>query len=63
VLRWPGGNFVSGYHWTDGLEVRPTSRHSARVAVGRTSSPTVAQDRGRPDVRGDELFGHGPGPT
>jgi alpha-N-arabinofuranosidase len=19
VLRWPGGNFVSGYHWTDGL--------------------------------------------
>src|SRR5215467_9851540 len=18
VLRWPGGNFVSGYHWTDG---------------------------------------------
>jgi alpha-N-arabinofuranosidase len=26
VLRWPGGNFVSGYHWTDGigpLEQRP----------------------------------------
>ena len=19
VLRWPGGNFVSGYHWTDGI--------------------------------------------
>jgi alpha-N-arabinofuranosidase len=19
VLRWPGGNFVSGYHWTDGV--------------------------------------------
>ncbi|HXM58223.1 MAG TPA: hypothetical protein VOB72_22680 [Candidatus Dormibacteraeota bacterium] len=18
VLRWPGGNFVSGYHWSDG---------------------------------------------
>lgn len=26
VLRWPGGNFVSGYHWQDGvgpLEQRP----------------------------------------
>ncbi len=19
VLRWPGGNFVSNYHWTDGI--------------------------------------------
>jgi alpha-N-arabinofuranosidase len=27
VLRWPGGNFVSGYHWQDGVgpvEQRPT---------------------------------------
>src|SRR5947209_19843655 len=26
LVRWPGGNFVSGYHWTDGigpLEERP----------------------------------------
>jgi alpha-N-arabinofuranosidase len=26
ILRWPGGNFVSGYHWTDGIgpkEERP----------------------------------------
>ena len=26
VLRWPGGNFVSGYHWLDGVglvEQRP----------------------------------------
>lgn len=26
ILRWPGGNFVSGYHWTDGIgpiEQRP----------------------------------------
>jgi alpha-N-arabinofuranosidase len=22
VLRWPGGNFVSGYHWTDGIGTR-----------------------------------------
>ena len=27
ILRWPGGNFVSGYHWRDGIgpiEKRPT---------------------------------------
>jgi len=27
ILRWPGGNFVSGYHWRDGvgpIETRPT---------------------------------------
>jgi alpha-N-arabinofuranosidase len=27
ILRWPGGNFVSGYHWLDGVgpvEKRPT---------------------------------------
>jgi len=27
ILRWPGGNFVSGYHWKDGvgpIETRPT---------------------------------------
>jgi alpha-N-arabinofuranosidase len=22
ILRWPGGNFVSGYHWTDGIGLR-----------------------------------------
>ena len=32
ILRWPGGNFVSGYHWTDGLgpkENRPKKRELA----------------------------------
>ena len=32
VLRWPGGNFVSGYHWRDGVgprEQRPTRRDTA----------------------------------
>ena len=28
VLRWPGGNFVSNYHWTDG--VGPVSSRPAR---------------------------------
>jgi alpha-N-arabinofuranosidase len=23
LLRWPGGNFVSGYHWTDGIGPPP----------------------------------------
>src|SRR5207249_5125807 len=32
VLRWPGGNFVSGYHWTDGIgpvDQRPRRRELA----------------------------------
>jgi alpha-L-arabinofuranosidase len=24
ILRWPGGNFVSGYHWQDGIGPRET---------------------------------------
>ena len=32
LVRWPGGNFASGYHWQDGIgkrEVRPTRRNAA----------------------------------
>jgi alpha-L-arabinofuranosidase len=32
VLRWPGGNFASGYHWQDGIgppNRRPTRRNAA----------------------------------
>lgn len=32
LLRWPGGNFVSGYHWRDGvgpMEKRPTNPNYA----------------------------------
>src|SRR3954471_23237271 len=32
ILRWPGGNFVSGYHWEDGigpLAARPKRRELA----------------------------------
>jgi len=31
VVRYPGGNFASGYHWEDGIgprESRPTTRAS-----------------------------------
>jgi len=30
-LRWPGGNFVSGYHWTDGIG--PKESRPARYAL------------------------------
>jgi alpha-N-arabinofuranosidase len=30
-LRWPGGNFVSGYHWTDGIG--PKDSRPARYAL------------------------------
>lgn len=31
VLRWPGGNFVSGYHWTDGAG--PVERRPRRMEL------------------------------
>ena len=31
ILRWPGGNFVSGYHWTDG--VGPVDRRPRRMEL------------------------------
>jgi alpha-L-arabinofuranosidase len=31
VLRWPGGNFVSNYHWTDGIG--PAGSRPARVEL------------------------------
>jgi len=36
VLRWPGGNFVSGYHWIDGVgpkDKRPVRRDDAWGAI------------------------------
>jgi alpha-N-arabinofuranosidase len=38
VLRWPGGNFVSGYNWEDGIgpkEQRPARLD--RLAPGRNN--------------------------
>jgi hypothetical protein len=31
ILRWPGGNFMSGYHWTDG--VGPRDKRPPRVEL------------------------------
>jgi alpha-L-arabinofuranosidase len=38
ILRWPGGNFSSGYHWEDGIG--PTDKRPARLelAWGTTES-------------------------
>ena len=55
VLRWPGGNFVSGYHWIDGIG--PTDRrprrtagcHSGRAGHGGRSIP--GRPRGLPPAR------------
>lgn len=32
VLRWPGGNFVSGYHWVDGIGPRDARRRRMDLA-------------------------------
>lgn len=36
AMRWPGGNFVSGYHWVDGIgpaDDRPTVREPAWKSI------------------------------
>src|SRR5207244_4008616 len=32
LLRWPGGNFVSGYHWTDGIGPRDRRPRKTELA-------------------------------
>ena len=32
VLRWPGGNFVSGYHWLDGVGPKPNRPRRSELA-------------------------------
>jgi alpha-N-arabinofuranosidase len=40
VYRWPGGNFVSGYDWKDGIGPRD-KRPRARTPPGKASRPTT----------------------
>ena len=38
IVRYPGGNFASGYHWRDGVgpkEQRPVARAGPRVSTAR----------------------------
>src|SRR5689334_9017501 len=32
LLRWPGGNFVSGYHWIDGVGPRDERPRKSELA-------------------------------
>ncbi len=34
VLRWPGGNFVSNYLWTDGIGPRALPSPASRAGLG-----------------------------
>jgi alpha-N-arabinofuranosidase len=44
MLRWPGGNFVSNYHWTDGIG--PVEKRPVRLELAwyRTESNIVGTD-------------------
>src|SRR5438270_7690458 len=44
VLRWPGGNFVSGYHWTDGIGPRDKRPRRMELAWGDVESNRFGTD-------------------
>ena len=46
VLRWPGGNFTSGYHWKDGIGPRE----------GRPARPELAWHAVEPNTIGTDEF-------
>ena len=39
IIRYPGGNFASGYHWEDGIGPRE-KRPAAMTLPGRRRNPT-----------------------
>ncbi len=43
VVRYPGGNFVSGYRWEDGVGPRrgPPRHARPRLAVARAATPSA----------------------
>jgi alpha-N-arabinofuranosidase len=44
LLRWPGGNFVSNYHWTDGIGPREARPVRPELAWGGTESNQFGTD-------------------
>jgi alpha-N-arabinofuranosidase len=44
VLRWPGGNFASNYHWTDGIGPRDTRPARPDLAWGAVDSNRFGVD-------------------
>lgn len=44
IVRWPGGNFVSGYHWQDGVGPRTDRPKRKDLAWGDIESNEVGTD-------------------
>jgi alpha-N-arabinofuranosidase len=44
VLRWPGGNFVSNYHWQDGIGPKDDRPPRRELAWGGTESNRFGTD-------------------
>ena len=44
VLRWPGGNFASNYHWTDGIGPKDSRPSRPELAWGGTESNRFGTD-------------------
>jgi alpha-L-arabinofuranosidase len=44
VLRWPGGNFVSNYHWMDGVGPRDARPRRPELAWGAVEPNTFGTD-------------------
>ncbi|MBO0833253.1 MAG: alpha-N-arabinofuranosidase, partial [Actinobacteria bacterium] len=44
VLRWPGGNFVSNYHWQDGIGPKDARPPRPELAWGGTESNRFGTD-------------------
>ena len=44
VLRWPGGNFVSNYHWVDGIGPRDSRPRRPELAWGAEESNQFGTD-------------------
>lgn len=43
-MRWPGGNFVSGYHWQDGIGPKDQRPHRKDLAWGDVETNEVGTD-------------------
>src|SRR5512133_302823 len=44
ILRWPGGNFVSGYHWKDGIGPKSARQPRPDHAWGAVESNRFGTD-------------------
>ena len=55
VYRWPGGNFVSGYDWRDGLGDRDTATDPHQSGLDRHRDQRHGHARVRPPLRADRV--------